>query len=79
MMAPAAALLIAPMASSLIHPIAYSLINYITGERRKGRFLLLLALPLMMKVLGKGVRRAGRGYKNKSFSFAPSFKQYRDY
>ena len=27
----------------------------------------LLTLPLMMKVLGKGVRRAGRGYMNKNF------------
>ena len=67
MMAPMAASLIAPMVSSLIQPIAFSLINIITGKEQKGWFRPLLALPLMMKVLGKGVRRAGNGYMNKHF------------
>ena len=66
-MAPTAASLIAPMASSLMQHIASSLINSITGKGQEGGFLLLLALSLMMKVLGKGVRRAGRGYMNKNF------------
>ena len=46
MMAPMAAILKAPKASSLIQPVASLLIN-------ASRFLPLLALPLMMKVLGK--------------------------
>ena len=53
-----------PMAASLIQPVASSLINDITGKGQEGGFLQLLTLPLMMKVLGKGVRRAGRGYNN---------------
>lgn len=47
--------LIAPMASLLIQPVASSLINAITrkgvmrvGNGQEGRFLSLLALPLMM-------------------------------
>ena len=49
--------------------VASSLTNVITIKAvmraEKGQedgFLSLLALPLMMKVLGKWVRRAGRGY-----------------
>ena len=64
-----AASLLAPWVSSLIQPVAFSLINTITGKGltraekgQKGRFLLLLALPLMMKDLWKGVTRPGRGY-----------------
>ena len=68
-MAPVAASLIAPMASSLIQPIASSLTNSITGKGRKGEFLLLLALPLMMKLLGNGVTRTGRGYMDKKVYF----------
>ena len=48
------------MASSLIQPMDSSLINAITGKRvvrarrgQEGGFIPLLALPLMMKVLGK--------------------------
>ena len=62
--APMAASLIALMASSVIQPAAFSLINTITGKGQESGFLPLLALPLMMKVLGKGIRRAGRGYDN---------------
>ena len=59
MIVPMAASLVAPMAPSLIKSVACSLINVITGkgvvraEGQEGGFLLLLALPLMMKVLGK--------------------------
>ena len=60
-MAPVAASLIAPMASSLIQPVASSLMNAITRKGQEGGFLPLLALPLMMRVLEKEVRRAGRG------------------
>ena len=67
MIAPMAASLIAPMGSSLIQPIASSLINFITGKGQEGGFLPLLASPLMMKVLRKGVRRVGKGYMNKNF------------
>ena len=52
---------LAPMASSLIHPVAYSVINAITGKGQEGGFLSLLALPLIMQFLEKGVRSAGRG------------------
>lgn len=48
----------------LIQPVAFSLINAVFGKGvmtvRKGGFLLLLALPLIMKVLEKGVTSAGR-------------------
>ena len=54
MMAPMAASLLASMVSSLIQPVTSSLINAIT---RKGGFLPLLALPLMIKVLGKEVKK----------------------
>ena len=67
MMAPMAASLIATMVSSLIQPIASSLINSLTAKGQECGFLPLFALPLMIKVLGKGVRRAGRGYINKKF------------
>ena len=67
-MATMAASLTVSMASSLIQPVASSLTKAITekgvmraGKRLEGGFSQLLAFPLMMKVLGKGVRRAGRG------------------
>ena len=70
LMALMAASLIAPMASLLIRPVASSLINAITGKGvmtagkgQEGKFLLLLVVSLLMKVLGKGVTRAGRTYK----------------
>ena len=69
--------LIAPMASPLLRLGASSLINVINGKGEEGIFLPLLALPLMMKVLGIGVRRAVRRYN--IFSAAASFKKYRDY
>ena len=61
MVAPMIASLMAPMAYSLIQPLASSLVNAITGKGVKsarkvqeGGFLpLLVALPLMMKVLRK--------------------------
>ena len=59
--------MIAPMASSLIQPISSSLINHITGKGQEGGFLPLLPLPLMMKVLGTGVRRTERGHMDKNF------------
>ena len=69
MMGPMTTSLMAVIAYSLTQHVASSLINSITGKRQEGGFLPLLALPLMMKVLGKGVRRAGRGYMNKNFQF----------
>ena len=67
MMAHMAASMIAAMGSSLIQPVASSLIKVISGKRfsragkgQEGIFTLLLALHLMMKFLGKGVRKAGR-------------------
>ena len=62
MIAPMAASLIALMAFSLMQPLASSLINVITGKGQEGGFVPLLALTLMIKVLRKGVTRAGRGY-----------------
>ena len=59
--------MVALMTVSLIATMTSSLINYITGKGQEGGFLTLLALPLMTKVLGEGVRRAGRGYMNKKF------------
>ena len=68
--------MMAPVAASLIAPLASSLINAITGKwatrTRKGQedgIIPLLALPLTMKVLGKGVRRAGKGYSNTDKNF----------
>ena len=66
---------LAPMTAlvifSLIKPVAPLLINAITGKwvrgagkRQEGKILSLLTLPLMIKILGKGVRRAGRGNNN---------------
>ena len=66
MMATMVASLIAPMTSSLIQPTASLLINCITERGHKDEFFSLLTPPLMMKVLGKIVRRAGRGYMNKN-------------
>ena len=41
-----------------------------TGKGQEGGFLPLLVLPLMIYiVLGKGVRRAKRGYSNMDKSF----------
>ena len=58
MIAPVAVALIAPIVSSLIQSVSSSLINAITGKevRRAGKgqgggFLLLLALPLVMKAM----------------------------
>ena len=48
----------------LIKPVASSLIITITGKGQEGGFLPLLALPLMMKALGKVVRKAGGGSNN---------------
>ena len=66
----------APFAAPLIAPVASLLINLITGKwatrAREGQedgILPLLALPLMMKVLGKGARRAGKGYNNTNKNF----------
>ena len=63
----------------MIQPVAFSLINAVFGKGvmtvRKGGFLLLLALPLIMKVLEKGVTSAGRWY-NKLDHIARSFKFY---
>ena len=63
--------LIIPIASSLIVAMTSLLINTITGKEvmraekgGKGGFLSLLVSLLMMKVLGKGVTTAGRGYNN---------------
>ena len=47
--------MIAPMASLLIQPIASSLLINATKEK-KSEFLPLLVLPLIMKVLEKGVK-----------------------
>ena len=68
MMAPMVALLIVIMASSLIQSVASTL--YLEKESwhqekdQKADLLPLLGLSLMMKVLGKGVTRAGKGYNN---------------
>ena len=66
-----AASLKGPMACSLIQPVASKLINAISGKGEEDRFLLLLALLLMTKVVGKlamragkGIRRAGKVYIN---------------
>ena len=55
----------------LIQSVASSMINTITEKGvmraekgQEGGFLLLLAIPLMMNVLGKRFRRAGAGYNN---------------
>ena len=58
------------MAATLIQPVASWLIKAISGDHesrkeQEGKFILLLALLLMIQVLGKGVIRAGRGYNDK--------------
>ena len=66
-MVPMVASLIAPTASLSIQTVASSLINVISGKRQNREnsgFLSLLALPLIMKILGKRVKRAGKGYNN---------------
>ena len=68
-MGPMAAWLIVPMASSLIQPVASSLINAIAGKGQEYGFLPSLALPLMKKVLAKGVRRAGKAYNSMDKNF----------
>ena len=80
--------LIAPTSSSPIQPVVSSLIDAITGKGvmragkgQEGIFLLLLMLPLMMKVMKKGVTRAGKRHNNIGhidiiFNSAPSFKLY---
>ena len=72
--------MMAPMSASLIQLVAPSLIKAMTVKGQEEGFVLLLALPLMMKVLGKVVRRAGRGYNNTDRTFIPTppFNQYRD-
>ena len=57
MMIAMAVSLIAPVFFSLMQPVTSSLINAISGKGQEGGFLPLLALPLMIKVLGKVVRR----------------------
>ena len=52
------------MAASLKAPMASSLINDIARKRQEDIFPPSLAKPLMKNVLGKGVRRAVRGYEN---------------
>ena len=44
--------------------VASSFINAITGKEQEAKFLSLLALPLMIKVLGKRIRRVERRYHN---------------
>ena len=60
MIAPMVASLIASTISSLIQPVTSSLINVITGKGQGGGFLSLLALPLIHKIAGKGVKVVGR-------------------
>ena len=69
MMAPIVASLIAPVSSSLIQ--ASSLTNAISGKRvmgaekgQEGGIIPLLSLSLMMKVLWKRIKRAGKEYNN---------------
>ena len=64
MMVPMTVSLITLVSSSLKKPVASSFINAITGKGQEGEFLTLLALILTMKVLKKGVTRAGSGYNN---------------
>ena len=68
MMATMAASMIAPMA--LIQPVASSLTSVMFGKGvttagnvQEGGFLPLLTLPSMVKVLRKGVTRAGKGVR----------------
>ena len=70
MMATTAVSLLAPIASSLIQLLASSLINAITEKGQEGKFLVLLALSLMMKFMGKGVGKTGRECNNMDKSFS---------
>ena len=67
-MAPLVASLIAPVASSLIQPSDSSLINAVSekwpGKGKEAGFFHFSELPLIMKVLGKGVMGTGRQYNN---------------
>ena len=61
--------MMAPIPDWLIAPMVSSMINTITGKgegkEQKGRFLSLLALPIMItSVSGKGGTRGGKGYNN---------------
>ena len=61
--------MMAPIPDWLIAPMVSSMINAITGKgegkEQKGRFLSLLALPIMItSVSGKGGTRGGKGYNN---------------
>ena len=74
MMVPMVVSLIVHMASSLIQPVASLMINTISrkGVMRAGKgqedgILLLLTLPFMMKVLGKGVTRVEKRHNNGSY------------
>ena len=49
------------MAYLLIQLVASSLINAIPGKAQKGGFPPILQLSSMMKVLGKGAKKTGRG------------------
>ena len=67
-----AASVIATMVSSLMQFMASSLINVVFGKGgttavkgQEGRILPLTALPLMIKVQGKGAQRARRGCMDK--------------
>ena len=51
---------------NLLAPVAASIVQPVISSLVKG-------------ISGRGVRRAGREYTNKSFCFSPSFKQYWDY
>ena len=71
-----AASLIATMVSSLMQFVASSLINVVFGKGgttavkgQEGGILPLTALPLIIKVQGKGVQRARRGCMDKYFWF----------
>ena len=71
MMALMNACLIEITVSSLIQSATSSFINAVTGKwvrkagiGQEGGFVPLLALELMMKVLGRGVRGTGRGYND---------------
>ena len=71
MMACMFASLIPTKFSSLTESVASSLINAVSGngvmrvgKEKEGGFLPLLILPLMMKLLEKGITRAGKRYNN---------------
>ena len=64
-----AASLIATIVSLLTLPVASSLIYAVTGKWSEGEFLPFLALPLIMDVLEKEVKRAARGYNSMDKNF----------